>query len=120
MKKIIFWMMLIGGSIAVYRMVEGYWVAAWIGICFAIGYIYQKLPTFDATLFVGFFLGYFTILFGGMIFIARKWGEAPAMIFVIIWVIFMMIFGKKVIRCIPVFNLAETFDEIVKEQSKND
>ncbi|NNK85386.1 MAG: hypothetical protein HKO91_07540 [Desulfobacterales bacterium] len=120
MKKVIFWLILVGGSIAVYQMAEGYWVVGWIGICLAIGYVYHKLPTFDATLFVGFFLVYFTILFGGMIFIARNWGETPAMIFIIIWAILLMVFGKKVMRIIPIFHMVETFEENVKRQSSKD
>ena len=112
--------MLIGGSVAVYHMAEGYLVVAWIGICLAVGYVYHKLFTLDASLFIGFFLVYLTILFGGMIFIARKWGVAPGMIFVIIWVILLMIFGKKIILRIPMFYMAETFDKIVKKQSSKD
>ena len=112
--------MLIGGSAVVYHMAEGYWVVVWIGICLAIGYVYRKLFTFDATLFIGFFLVYITILFGGMIFIARKWGVAPGMMFVIIMIILLVIFGKKVILRIPMFHMAEIFDKIVKKQNDND
>jgi hypothetical protein len=97
-----------------YRIVGGYLVAAWIGICFATGYIYYKLPTLDATMFVGYLFVYISTLFGGMIFIAREWGVGFGMIFVSIWIGLLIIFGKKILRTIPIFNLVETFDEIIK------
>jgi len=114
MKKLIFWLLLLGGGYAVYRTGEGYMVVAYVALCLAFGFIFRKLHTSDAFRLVGFVVGFMAVMLGGGVIIARNWSEAAAGVWVGVCIVLLMVFQGKIKRMIPTFRIASEFDELVK------
>jgi hypothetical protein len=118
MKKLVFWLLLLGGGYAVYRTAEDYWVAGYIGVCLAFGYLFKKLPTGDALRLVVFVISFMAIMLGGGVIIVRNWSEPAAGVWIVLCIIFLMIFQRRLKRMIPVFRIADAFEEVVKDKTK--
>jgi hypothetical protein len=118
MKKLFFWTFLIGGSLIISQVTEGYWVVGFIGLCVAFAILHRKFHTLEAIKIFGFVI--FSVLFilGGGIIIARQRGEFAAGVWMVFCIIMLMISMKWFKIFVPVFDLADKFDEIVKEKSK--
>lgn len=114
MKKLIFWLLLLGGGYAVYRTAEGYWVVAYVGVCLAFGFIFKKLHTGDALRLVGFVVSFMAIMLGGGVIIARNWNEPAAGVWIGVCIILLMVFQKRIKRMIPTFVIANEFEEVIK------
>lgn len=114
MKKLIFWLLLLGGGYAVYRSAEGYCVVAYVGVCLAFGFIFKKLHTGDALRLVGFVISFMAIMLGGGVIIARIWSEAAAGVWIGVCIILLMVFQKRIKRMIPTFVIANEFEEVIK------
>jgi hypothetical protein len=114
MKKLIFWLLLLGGGYAVYRNAEGYWVVAYVGLLLAFGFLFKKLHTGDAFRLVGFVVGFTVLMLGGGVIIARKWSEPAAGVWIGVCIVLLMIFQGKIKRMIPTFRIANEFEELVK------
>jgi hypothetical protein len=118
MKKLILGLLLIGGGYAVYRTAEGYWVAGYIGLCLAFGYLFKKLPTGDALRLIVFVISFMAIMLGGGVILARQWSETAAGVWIVLCVIFLMVFQNRIKRMIPIFRVADAFEEVMKDKPK--
>jgi len=118
MKKLIFWILLIVGAYIVYRIVDVYFMLTFIGFYIAFGITLLKLHLGDALRVWGFVFFFMIIMLGGAVILARNWNEFAAGVWIFICIILLMIYQKKIIRMIPIFHIAEMFEEIVKEKSK--
>ena len=118
MKKLIFWLLLLGGGYAVYRTAEGYWVVAYVGVCLAFGFIFKKLHAGDALRLVGFVIIFMAIMLGGGVIIARNWSEVAAGVWIVACAIFLMLFQRRIKRMIPTFRVADAFEEVSKEKGQ--
>ena len=114
MKKLIFWLLLLGGGYAVYRSAEGYVVVAYVGVCLAFGFLFKKLHTGDALRLIGFVIGFMAIMLGGGVIIARNWSEAAAGVWIGVCIVLLMIFQGRIKRMIPTFRIANEFEELLK------
>ena len=114
MKKLIFWLLLLGGGYAVYRSAEGYVVVAYVGVCLAIGYLFKKLHTGDALKLLGFVVGFMALMLGGGVIIARNWSEAAAGVWIGVCIVLLMILQGKIKRMITTFRIADEFEQVVK------
>lgn len=118
MKKLAFWLILFGGAYLTYRMAEGYWVVGFIGLWLAIGLLFKRLPTGDALRLIGFVVLFMAIMLGGGIVLARRWGEAVAGVWMFVWIVLLAVFQKRIIRMIPVLRIAQEFEDVLKERSR--
>ena len=118
MKKLIYWLLLIGGAYLAYRTVDFYFMWTFIGIYLAFGITLIKLHLGDALRLWGIVFGFLGIMLGGAVIIAREWSEFLAGVWIFICIVLFMIFQKKLMRLIPIFYLAEKFEEVVREKSK--
>ena len=91
---------------------------AFIGIFLAFGVTLIKLPLSDALRLWGFVIFFMVIMLGGAVILARQWSEFAAGVWIFIWLILLMVFQNKIKRLIPIFYIAEKFEEIVKEKYK--
>jgi hypothetical protein len=114
MKKLIFWLLLLGGGYAVYRSAEGYAVVAYVGVLLAFGFLFKKLHTGDALRLIGFVIGFMAVMLGGGVIIARNWSEAAAGVWIGVCIILLMVFQGKIKRMIPTFRIANEFEELIK------
>jgi hypothetical protein len=118
MKKLVFWIILIGGSIFISQVAEGYWVVGFIGLCLAFALIHSKVHTSDALRIFGFVIVWVLFMLGGGIIVARQWGEFAAGVWTVFSVVLLMLSMKLFKKLVPILNIAEKFDEIVKEKSE--
>jgi hypothetical protein len=118
MKKLVFWVVLIGGSIVTSQVAEGYWVVGLIGLCLAFALIHRKVHTSDALRIFGFVIASVLFMLGGGTIFARRWGEFAAGLWIVFSVVLLMISMKWFKKFITTLDLVEKFDEIVKEKSK--
>jgi len=114
MKKLIFWLLLLGGGYAVYRSAEGYALVAYVGVLLAFGFIFKKLHTGDALRLVGFVISFMAIMLGGGVIVARNWNEAAAGVWIVACAIFLMLFQRRIKRMIPTFVIANELEEVIK------
>jgi hypothetical protein len=77
-----------------------------------------KLPTGDASRLVGFVILFVVVMLGGGVILARQWGKAAAGVWIFICLVFLMVFQNRIKRMIPIFRIADAFEEVVKDKSK--
>ena len=118
MKKFIYWLIFIVGGILVYQVADVYAMWAFIGLYLAFGITLLKLNLSDALRLWGFVIFYMVILLGGGAILAGKWGEFAAGVWIFIWIILLFVFQNKIKRLIPIFYIADEFEKIVREKSK--
>jgi hypothetical protein len=118
MKKLVFWLLLVGGAYFSHRIAGVYWMIAFIGLWLAFGFIFKKLPTGDALRLIGFVIFFMAIMLGGGVILARHWGETAAGVWIFICVVFLMVFQNRIKRMIPIFRIADAFEDVMNERSK--
>jgi len=118
MKKIIYWLILVAGGFLVYHIADVYLMLAFIGLWLAFGVTLLKLHLSDALRLWGFVIFYMAIMLGGGVILARKWSEFAAGVWIFICIILLFVFQNKIKRLIPMLYIAEKFEEIIKEKSK--
>jgi hypothetical protein len=106
---------LIGGAFLALKLVNVYLAIAWIGICFAYGIAARKLPRQEALKLIGLPILAVVIMLGGGTILARNWGVTFSFIWIIICIVLIIIFSKKIIKLFPTLQLAELFQEVVDE-----
>ena len=120
MKKLIYWLILIGGAYFVHQIADVYFMLAFIGVFLGIGITLVKLHFGDALRLWVFVFTFMFIMLGGAILLARHWYEFAAGVWIVICIILLFVFQNRIKKMIPIFYLAELFEEIVKEKSKKD
>jgi hypothetical protein len=118
MKKLIWGLFFVGGAYLSNRIAGVYWMIAFIGLWLASGFIFKKLHIGDALRLIGFVVFFMAMMLGGGVILARTWGETAAGVWIFICVVLLMIFQKRIVRMIPIFRIAQEFEDIVKEKSK--
>ena len=117
MKKLIYWIILFCGAYLIHQIADVYFMWAFIGIFLGIGITLIKLHIGDALRLWGFVFTFMIIMLGGAILLARHWHEFAAGVWIVFCIILLFVFQNKIKRMIPIFYLAEMFEEIVKEKS---
>jgi len=116
MKTFLFWLFLLGGSALLYFALSIYASFAWIGLCLAYAILAKRLFRRDAMAIVAFVIAFTVICLGGGTLFANLWSEAAAGIWVVVCILFLMLFAKKIIRRLsPALHMAEIFEEVVRE-----
>lgn len=119
MKKFTAFLIFIICGYLIATFADVYWMLAFIGLFMSFLLLTKKLPTSDALKLFTIVLSIVTLLLGGGVVIARNWGEFAAGIWVVFIILLYLIFLKKIKRLIPIFNVAEKFEQTVKE-AEND
>ena len=117
MKKFIYWIILIGGAYLIHQIFDVYFMWAFIGTFLGIGITLIKLHFGDALRLWGFIFTVMIVMLGGAILLARHWHEFAAGVWIVFCIILLFLFQNKIKRMIPIFYLAELFEEIVKEKT---
>ena len=120
MKRLIFLLIVIVGGYLVYRIAGDYWVLGWLGLCLAFALTCRKLHLGDALRLWGIVLAIVAVMLGGGLIIARQWGGAAYGVWIVFCLILLMIFKNRIVRLIPIFYLAEIFEEVVKEATEKE
>jgi hypothetical protein len=113
MGKFIYGIALIGGAYLAIRLGGVYWAIAWIGICIAYGIAARKLHWQEALKLTALPIIAVVIMLGGGIILARSYGVAFALIWVILCIVLIIVFSKKIIKLFPTLLMAERFQEVV-------
>jgi hypothetical protein len=117
MKKLIYWLILIGGAYFIHQIANVYCMLAFIGFFLAFGITLIKLHLSDALRLWAFVITFMVIMLGGAILLARHWSEFAAGVWIVICIILLFVFQNRIKKMIPIFYMAEMFEEIVKEKS---
>jgi hypothetical protein len=117
MKKLIYWLILIGGAYFIHQIANVYCMLAFIGLFLAFGITLIKLHLSDALRLWAFVITFMVIMLGGAILLARHWNEFAAGVWIVICIILLFVFQNWIKKMIPIFYIAEMFEEIVKEKS---
>lgn len=117
MKTFLFWLFLLGGAVLLYFVLNVYWSFVWIGLCLAYAILAKRLFRRDAMAITAFAITFIVLCLGGGTLLANQWSEAAAGIWVVLCILFVMLFAKKIIRRLsPALHMAEIFDEVVREK----
>jgi len=120
MKKLLGFIIFLIGAWQFYRFGGGAFAFAWLGLCLAFLYTCRKLHLRDALKLWIYVFAVLAVLLGGALLLERNWGESAAFIWVILCTIVLMVFQKKLMRrWLPIFYLAQEFDDIVKRASED-
>ena len=117
MKKMLYWLTMIGGAYLTCRIIDVYFMLAFIGLFLAFGVTLIKLHLGDALRLWGFVFSFMIIMLGGATLVARYWSEFAAGVWIVTCIILLFVFQNRIKRMIPIFYIAEIFEEIVKEKS---
>ena len=116
MKTSLYWIWLLGGAALLYFVLDVYWALTWVGLCFAYAVLARRLFRREAAAVAAFVIAFTVICLGGGILFARLWSEAAAGIWVVLCVVFLMLFVKKIFRQLsPTLHMAEFFKDAVRE-----
>lgn len=118
MKQILYFLITIITSYFVYRIMNVYWMFAILGLWLVFGFALLKLHFSDALKLWGIVLGFLVIMLGGAVMVARIWSEFVAGVWIVICIVLLVAFQKKLMRLLTVFRIAEQFEDSVKESSQ--
>ena len=106
---------LIAGGYLALRLGDVYWAIAWVGICIAYRIAARKLFKREALKLIFFAILSAVVMLGGGAILARIWGVAFAFFWIILCILLLILFRKRILNLFPTLKLAEQFQEVVNE-----